>query len=173
MHSINETRGLRNFQAIPQLAEDLFSKNYLLKKRAREELVEIGDPSLDVLVKLAHSKDEAVRWEAMITIVKIGSQHTLDVLLYALEDSEFSIRWLAAEGLISLGKYSIVPLLQKLLENSESMLLRRGAYHVLKELRNKEIFKDDYAIVEILSNEFDHSSISAQVLKTINSSKLT
>jgi HEAT repeat protein len=173
MHSTYETLGVRNFQSIPQLAKDLFSKNYLLRKKAREELVEIGEPSLDVLIELANSKDETVRWEAMITIVQIGSQATLDVLLSALEDSEFSIRWLAAEGLINLGKYSIVPLLQELLTKPHSTYLRRGAHHVLTELRKTGLFKDHYALVETLANEFDHSNIALKVQKTIDSIRLT
>ena len=173
MHSTYETLGLRNFQSIPQLAKDLFSKNYLLRKKAREELVEIGDPSLDVLIELTNSKDETLRWEAMITIVQIGSQATLAILLNALEDNEFSIRWLAAEGLINLGKYAIVPLLQELLDKPQSTFLRRGAHHVLNEFRKSGLFQDHYALVETLANEFDHSNIALKVQKTIDSIRLT
>lgn len=173
MYTTYQTFDFRNMQSITDLAKDLFSKNYLLRKKARQELIEIGEPSLDVLIELANSKDETVRWEAMVIIVQIGSKAVLDVLLNALEDTEFSIRWLAAEGLINLGKYAIIPLLQELLAKPKSTFVRRGAHHVLKELRNKDIFKDNYALVESLSNEFDHSSIALQVLKTINAIRLT
>ena len=161
-----------NFQAIPDIAKDLCSKNYLLRKKAREELVEIGKPSISILRTLANNKDETIRWEAVITIVQIGSRETLDILMKALEDDEFSIRWVAAEGLVNLGKYAIMPLLEELRDNSDSPFLQNGAHHVLRDLRKKGIFKDNYALVEALANEFDHSDILLKVHKTINSFRL-
>lgn len=173
MRTSQESFGLSSFQSIPELTKDLLSKNFILRKKAREELVEIGEPSLDFLIELAKNKDEKVRWEAIITIVQIGSNETLDVLLDSLEDDEFSIRWLAAEGLINLGKLVVVPLLQTLLNKPDSAILRRGAHHILQELRKSGIFKDNYQIVDKLGNEFDHSSISLIVQKTIDSIRLT
>ena len=73
MRTSQESIGLRSFQSIPELTRDLLSKNFILRKKAREELVEIGEPSLDFLIELANSKDESVRWESIITIVQIGS----------------------------------------------------------------------------------------------------
>jgi len=172
MRTSQESIGLKSFQSIPELTKDLLSKNFILRKKAREELVEIGEPSLDFLIELATSKDESVRWESIITIVQIGSNETLDVLLNALEDDEFSIRWLAAEGLINLGKYVIIPLLQEMLKNPDSSFLRRGAHHVLFELKKSGIFNDNYGLVDQLANEFDHSGISVKVQKTIDSIQL-
>ena len=172
MRTGNENYPTINFQSIVDLAKDLSSKNYLLRKKAREELVEIGKPSLNTLITLATSKDENVRWEAVITIVQIGSMETLGILIKALEDDEFSIRWIAAEGLANLGIYAIVPLLRELRNNPDSTFLRRGVNHVLRELRKKGVFKDNYALLETLANEFDHSNIQLKVEKTINSIEL-
>jgi HEAT repeat protein len=168
MRTSYDSFGVTDYQIIPQLAKDLFSKNYLLRKKAREELVEIGQPSLRVLKDLARSKDETARWEAIITIVQIGSDDTLNILLNALKDEEFSIRWLAAEGLVNLGKDAILPLLRELRINPESAYLRRGVHHVLKELKKKNIFKDNFGLIGQLANEYDHSSISTKVQYTIN-----
>jgi HEAT repeat protein len=173
MRTAQETYNFTSFQSIPNIARDLMSKNYLLRKKAREELIEIGRPSLDVLIELANSKDETVRWEALITIIQISSEDTLDILMRALEDEEFSIRWLAAEGIANLGKYAIVPMLQQLKDKPDSAFLRRGTHHVLRELRKKGIFKDNYALVETLANEFDHSNIVLKLQQTINSIRLT
>jgi HEAT repeat protein len=173
MRSSQESFGLNSFHSIPELTKDLLSKNFILRKKAREELVEIGEPSLDFLLELSNSKDEKVRWEAIITIVQIGSNNTLEVLLNALKDDEFSIRWLAAEGLINLGKYAVIPLLQAMQKNPDSVFIRRGAHHVLQELRKSGIFNDNYQLVDQLGNEFDHSSLSLKVQKTIDSIRLT
>jgi HEAT repeat protein len=173
MRFSEEVYNIRSFQTIPNIAKDLMSRNYLLRKKAREELIEIGKPSLDVLVDLVKSKDETVRWEAMITIIQIGSEETLDILLKALEDEEFSIRWLAADGLVNLGKYAIRPILMKLMDNPDSAFIRRGAKHVLRELKKKGVFKDNYGLVETLANEIDHPNILLQTLKTINSIRIT
>jgi len=171
MRTAQESLGLSSFQSIPQLTKDLTSKNFILRKKARQELVEIGKPSLDFIIELAYNDDENVRWEALVTIVQIGSIETLDVLLDALEDEEFSIRWLAAEGLSNLGKYAVVPILQKLLNNPGSVFIRRGSHHVLHELRKTGIFKDDYELIDQLSDEFDHSDISLKVKHTLDSVK--
>lgn len=173
MRTSQEVISIRNFQTISNIARDLLSKNYLLRKKAREELIEIGKPSLDVLTELASSKDETVRWEAMITITQIGSEETLGLLMKALEDEEFSIRWLAADGIVNLGKYAIRPVLEKLMDNPDSDFIRRGAQHVLRELKNKGVFKDNYGLVEALANEFDHANILLQTLRTINSIRIT
>lgn len=169
MHSTFENSGIKNIPSIHELVKDLSSKNFLLRKKAREELVEIGIPSLDVLVELANSKDLNIRWEAMIAIVQIGSKDSIDILLEALEDDEFSIRWLAAEGLINLGKHAIAPLLWDIIDNPESTFLRRGAHHILKELLKQGLFVDNYKLLETLSNEFDHSKIFLILQKTIDS----
>lgn len=173
MRASQEVISIRNFQSISNIARDLLSKNYLLRKKAREELVEIGKPSLDVLTELANSKDETVRWEAMITIIQIGSEETMGILMKALEDEVFSIRWLAADGLANLGKNAIRPILQKLMDNPDSAFIRRGAQHVLRELKKKGVFEDNYGLVESLTNEFDHADILLQTLKTINSIRIT
>ena len=172
MRTGHEDYRMINFHSIPELANDLISKNYLLRKKAREELVEIGDHSLNVLAKLADHEDENVRWEAVLTVVQIGSKETLDVLLKSLEDDEFSIRWLAAEGLVKQGKYAIMPLLRELRDRPDSIFLRRGAHHVLRELRKKGFFNDNYELIEELTNEFDHSIIQLKAHKTINSIRL-
>ena len=169
MRTTYESIGTVNFQAINDLAKDLFSKNYLLRKKAREELVEIGDPSLEILKDLANNGDQNARWEAIITIVQIGSNETLGVLLKALDDEEFSIRWLAAEGLANLGKISLMPLLRKLRNNPDSGILRRGSFHVLKELMKKGIFKDEFNLINLLADDYQHKNISYEVDQTINS----
>ena len=169
MRTTYESIGTVNFQAIPDLAKDLFSKNYLLRKKAREELVEIGDPSLEVLKELANNKDQNARWEAIITIVQIGSNETLGVLLKALDDEEFSIRWLAAEGLANLGKISLIPLLHKLRNNPDSGILRRSTFHVLRELMKKGIFQDEFDLINLLADDYQHENISNKLEQSINS----
>ena len=169
MRPTYETQLLSSFQSIPAIVRDLSSNNYLLRKKAREQLVEIGEPSLNSLIELTDNKDETIRWEAILTIVQIGSLETLDILMKALEDDEFSIRWLAAEGLVNLGIFALVPLLQKLRNKPDSTFIRRGAHHVLRELRKKGLFKDNYELLESLTNEFDHSNISLKAQKAISS----
>ncbi len=172
MRTGHENYSMINFQSIPDLANDLISKNYLLRKKAREELVEIGDHSLSVLAKLTKHEDETVRWEAVLTIVQIGTRETLDILLNCLEDDEFSIRWLAAQGVVNQGKYAIMPLLRELKNKPDSIFLRHGAHHVLRELRKKGFFKDNYYLIEALSSEFEHPIIQWKLQKTINSIRL-
>jgi len=159
-----ESYRMINFQSIPDLANDLISKNYMLRKKAREELVD--------LAKLTKHEDETVRWEAVLTIVQIGTRETLDILLNCLEDDEFSIRWLAAQGVVNQGKYAIMPLLRELKNKPDSIFLRHGAHHVLRELRKKGFFKDNYYLIEALSSEFEHPIIQWKLQKTINSIRL-
>ena len=61
----------------------------------------------------------------------------------------------------------------KLMDNPDSAFIRRGAKHVLRELKKKGVFKDNYGLVETLAKEFDYPNILLQTLKTINSIKIT
>ena len=55
-------------------------------------------------------------------------------LAMALEDTDFEVRWLAAEGLIALGRRGLPELMEVLIRRSQSMWVRQGARHVLREL---------------------------------------
>jgi HEAT repeat protein len=126
---------------VEKLIGDLASEDGLTRVRARQKLVDIGEPAVDHLVKALQDKREWMRWEAAKTLSQIGSPAATQALIVALEDKMFDVRWLSAEGLINIGRRAIPPLLHALAKNAESGWLREGAHHVLHGIQDEGIKK--------------------------------
>jgi HEAT repeat protein len=124
--------------AIHNLITTLTSKDSRTRKRARDQLVEIGQPAVSSLLPLLLENKTYVRWEAAKALSEIGDPGAAPALVNALEDNDSGIRWLAAEGLIRVGQAGLLLLLEALLEHSESSRLREGAGHVLRVLAKNE-----------------------------------
>lgn len=124
--------------AIRNLITTLTGKNGPARKRAREQLVEIGQPAVSSLLPLLSDKQTYVRWEAAKALSEIGDLGAAPALVKALEDDDPGIRWMAAEGLVRVEQAGLPPLLEALMEHGESSRLREGANHVLKILAKNE-----------------------------------
>lgn len=120
------------------LLNTLMGKDGLARKRARDELVEIGAAVVPALLPLLSNKQTYVRWEAAKALSEIGDPRAAPAMVKALEDNDPGIRWMAAEGLIKAARAGLPPLLQALTEHGESIRLREGADHVLKILAKNE-----------------------------------
>jgi HEAT repeat protein len=119
---------------IGALIADLGVKDGLVRERARQSLVAIGGPAVDPLIEALADRNKHMRWEAAKALGQIADPASAPALVSILEDEVFDVRWLAAEGLIALGREALVPLLQALMEHPDSLWLREGAHHVLREL---------------------------------------
>jgi HEAT repeat protein len=123
---------------VSALLAKLTDKDGIARKRAREELVEIGPPAVPGLIERLSDKQTYVRWEAAKALSEIGDPRAAPALVKALEDDDPGIRWIAAEGLIRLEQAGLRPLLEALVENGGSVRLREGAEHVLRVLARNE-----------------------------------
>jgi HEAT repeat protein len=124
--------------AIRNLITTLTGQDGPARKRAREQLVEIGRPAVSSLLPLLLDKQTHVRWQAAKALSEIGDPSAAPALVKMLEDNDPGIRWMAAEGLILAEQAGLPPLLEALLEQGESVRLRHGADHVLKVLARNE-----------------------------------
>jgi len=124
---------------LESLISDLTCKDVYRCRRARRELVVMGEQAVPSLVAaLTHSKGWT-RWEAAKALGQIDGDSATAALVGALEDSNFDIRWLAAEGLIRRGRTALRPLLEALMKNPESVYLREGVHHVLHDIEDTHI----------------------------------
>jgi len=112
----------------------------LVRMKAREMLVEIGEPAVDFLVSFIEHPDKKARWEAVKALTEISDPDSAPFLVNALEDESSEIRWLAAEGLAEMGAKGIWAVFDALIIEPDSPLLRKGAHHVLS--RMSEIYDD-------------------------------
>ena len=119
----------------------LGDSNGLVRQRAREALVDIGQPAVPSLRSALASPHEQVRWEAAKALSEIAAPESAPGLVTALEDREFSVRWIAAEGLVAIGHRSIEPLLEALVARGDRQWLREGAHHVLKALSKRGAYE--------------------------------
>lgn len=124
---------------INHLVADLRSNDGAVRREARQALVFIGKPAVDLLIPLLKDPDDDVRWEVTKGLAEIADPRAASDLVGLLMDHNFGVRWLAAEALILMGREALKPLLEKLTEHPESSWLRRGVLHVLHNLAKKAL----------------------------------
>ncbi len=119
--------------------EMLASKDGMVRQKARKALVALGKPAAPSLAKaLQNSALDQVRWEAAKALSEIGDTRSIPALVKALEDSDFDVAWVAAEALIKFKRTAWPALLRALMKakkDADSILLRQGAHHVLRNQR--------------------------------------
>ena len=122
---------------IISLMDMLASKDGVTRQKARKSLVALGKPAFSSLARaLQDSKVDHVRWEAVKTLDAIGDIRAIPQLVNTLEDTDPDVAWLAAEALRKFKKVAWPPLLRALIKSkSDSVTLRQGAHHVLRNQR--------------------------------------
>ena len=122
---------------IEPLVNMLESTDSKVRRKARKSLVALGKPAVSALSSaLQHSRVYKVRWEAAKALGAIGDAKAIPSLITALEDPETDVAWLAAKALEKFGKAVWPKLLRTLIKRgSDSVLLRHGAHHVLRNQR--------------------------------------
>jgi HEAT repeat protein len=121
-------------RTMDSLIKDLTNDDWVVRVKAREELVSSGRKAVEPLSEALASSKQWVRWEAAKALCEIGNSAATSALIKSLEDKMFDVRWLSAQGLITIGNKTIAPILQALIEKSDSVWLREGAHHVLHDL---------------------------------------
>ena len=119
---------------LESLMDMLSSKDGATRQKARKSLVALGKPAVSSLVKaLQKSRLDQVRWEAAKTLGAIGDIRAVRPLVKALEDNDPDVAWVAAEALRIYKRAAWTPLLHALAKRgADSVLLRQGAHHVLR-----------------------------------------
>jgi HEAT repeat protein len=119
---------------IQSLMDLLKGKDGATRQKARKSLVALGTPAVSPLIRaLQNSRVDHVRWEAVKTLGAIGHNRAIPGLVKALEDSDPDVRWVAAEALKKFKRAAWPALLRALIKSgSESVTLRQGAHHVLR-----------------------------------------
>jgi HEAT repeat protein len=124
---------------VDQLVTSLTDKDGVVRKRARDVLVEeIGRPAVPKLLPLLTDRRTYVRWEAAKALSQLGDARSAPDLVQALQDNDGGIRWMAAEGLAAIGEPAMPPLLRALMDEGESVRLREGARHMLNNLERAD-----------------------------------
>jgi HEAT repeat protein len=155
---------------VKSLITDLASEDGIVRVRARRSLADIGHAAVAPLVEALDSKVDWVRWEAAKTLAQIGDPSATQTLIDALSNKSFEIRWLAAEGLIHVGDGAIRPLLKELAGHSDSLYVREGAHHILRDLpetRYGEILKPVLHALEDVEPTLEVAVAAENALKAI------
>ena len=104
---------------IQSLLQKFRDKDQFVNGEAINELVKIGEPTVEYLTKSLQDEDENVRWCSAIALEKISplGKHSIPFLIKALQDKNSEVIWCSA---LALGKFqtdgiSAISELQKLL----------------------------------------------------------
>ena len=134
-------RADRRARKVRSLLADLATGDVVVRRRARGDLVALGETALPAMLEeLAHGGFQ-VRWEVAKTLGEMQLPGAVPGLIAALEDEEQDVRWLAAVALARTGGPAVEPLLRTLDERPDDLYLRQGVHHFLtmytdQELRN-------------------------------------
>lgn len=135
---------------IQSLIADFGDSDGIVRRKAREALVTVGQAAVKPLTDALSDPSEFVRWEAAKALAEIGSPSATEAMVKSLEDDSFGVRWLAAEGLIALGRAAIEPLMLALMQGSSSPWLREGAHHVLHDLAKQGLRREVAPVIAAL-----------------------
>ena len=135
-------------ETIDDLLRHLHSHDWKLRENARWQLEMRRDVSVFPLMDALSDGDWHVRWEAAKALRDIADPRSAPALVKALRDRRFGVRWLASDALIGLGDASLPALLNGLVHEGDSLLLREGAHHVLRDLVRGHVSRE---IADILS----------------------
>lgn len=144
---------------IPNLVEQLQSEDGVARERARRRLVAMGSRATNSLLPLLGHKRQQDRWEAVKALSDIGDPAVTERMVTLLRDDDSDIAWLAALALIKIGRPVLVPLMERVIDQPESVRLRRGVHHILKELQNEVSDVDLKPILDLLNEHVDHERI--------------
>lgn len=148
-------------ESIESLVNQLESNDDKVRTKARKLLVLRRNLAVPLLsLALANSKIYKVRWEAAKALGEIGDAHAIPVLVMALEDPESDVAWLAAKALEKFRKAAWPELLHALVKRgADSILLQRGAHHILRKQKYDE-FND---LLEALRTALESVSVPESI----------
>ena len=160
----------QNKDNIDSLVNMLANTDSGVRRKARKSLVALGIPAVSALSKaLLDSGVYKVRWEAAKALGAIGDAKAIPSLVTALEDQESDVAWLAAKALEKFRKTAWPELLNALINRgSDSVLLRHGAHHVLRNQRVAGFNDLLEALRKSLESDSVHESITLAAYNMLN-----
>lgn len=114
----------------------LEDESHPVRFAAAEKLAELGEISLDKLIKLLDEKKGPIRRYIVYALKKIGNPKVTDHFIKALEDKDWGVRKFAARALGELGdKRAVGPLIEAL--EDEDWGVKLAAVRSLGDLKDK------------------------------------
>jgi len=135
-------------ETIEQLLAQLHTHDWKTREHARWQLVTLRELAVFPLIDALEDPDWHVRWEAAKALHDIADARAAPALVKALRDRRFGVRWLVSDALIALREASLPPLLTALVHHGDSILLRNGAHHVLRDLSRGHVSREIAAILK-------------------------
>lgn len=144
---------------LEEALRQLGSEDGLERERARRLVVAIGQAAVPGLIDGLKSPNESLRWEAAKALTAVRDARAVPALVDALEDEDGGIRWLAAEGLCGIGRMALEPLLRALVNRADSIWLREGAHHVLRDLARRDLAAIVQPVITELESDATHIGV--------------
>ena len=138
--------------------------DYLIAKMRWDDIVKIGKPPLNPLIRNLENKNPNVRAYAAEVLGKIGDKEAIEPLILALNDSEISVRYKAVNALGKIGdKEAIEPLILAL--NDSDCWVRWAVVNALGKIGDKKAIEP---LIHSLKDDFrDVRKRAAQALTKI------
>ena len=112
--------------------DDTERAHYLIAKKEWDELVILGEPAVEPLIRALKDESWEVRRGAAAALGETGDVRAVEPLIQALNDEYWNVNIKAEKALGKIGEPAIEPLIQAL--KDESGVVRGGAVRVLGEI---------------------------------------
>ena len=149
----------------------LAHENPVERQTAREALVAVGKPAVDLLIQLLGDAKPHARWEAAKALTAIRDPASASALIMALEDKDGDVHWLAAQALIVLRRHALEPLLATLSDRPDSQWLREGAHYVLHDLHKHQALALVKPVLAALDEPEPEITVPAAAYAALNALK--
>ena len=149
---VDKGREASDHRLVEVLVGALADKDGVERLRAREQLVDIGEPAVPALIEALGSPSKYVRWEAAKALGMIRDPRAATALADALEDHESAVRWLAAKALIALGREGLPAVLRGVERCADNVWMREGVSHVLHTLVRDGVAPEALPVLEALED---------------------
>jgi CubicO group peptidase (beta-lactamase class C family) len=158
INSLSQEIKLYHEKDIPALINKFSDNDPFINSEAIDQVVNIGNPSVDYLIKSLTNKNDNVRWCSAIALGKIAPKgaKAIPFLTESLKDNNSDVRWCSA---LALGKFhntaktSVESLVNLLTDDDRDV--RWAAYISLSKIKKEAINKkpDLQRVIEILEKE--------------------
>ncbi len=148
-------------------------KHPILRQKAAEVLVHIGQPAVEPLAAMLTNRDQTIRWAAIETMGKIGGTQAAQLLVTTLKQGKSEEQETAVQALIQIGQPAVDPLidifeeadsnLQEIIKSILVNIKNAAVDPLVTALKHSDVAVVRRTIVQILGEIGDPQAVAALV----------
>ncbi|MGB2865201.1 MAG: HEAT repeat domain-containing protein, partial [Sedimentisphaerales bacterium] len=128
--------------AAESLIDALKDESWIVRLKAREALLQIGEPAVERLIAALKDKNSLARWQAAWTLGRIENQKAIEPLIEALADADWMVSDQAAVALTKINSEKVIEPLTDALKDRAGHVREQAAW-ILDQIKSNRIVKEE------------------------------